>query len=78
MQVVEYDPSRRADVADLMGRVWGKRPTEEELAWFYERNPVRPTSVLLAECGREDGRNDGAQLRPDVESAGNRRRSAWR
>jgi GNAT superfamily N-acetyltransferase len=47
--VVEYDPSRRADVAGLMERVWGERPPEEELAWFYERNPVRPASVLVAE-----------------------------
>ncbi len=53
MRVVEYDPSRRADIADLMGRVWGERPREDELAWFYEQNPVRPASVLLAE---EDGR----------------------
>jgi GNAT superfamily N-acetyltransferase len=40
-----------------MERVWGHRPTEEELAWFYERNPVRPASVLLAE---EDGRTAGS------------------
>ena len=53
MRVVEYEPERRADVADLMGRVWGARPDEEELAWFYERNPVRPASVLL---GEEDGK----------------------
>ena len=53
MQVVEYDPSRRADVAELMERVWGKRPDEAELEWFYERNPVRPASVLL---GEEDGK----------------------
>ena len=53
MRVVEYDASRRADVADLMGLVWGQRPDEEALAWFYEQNPVRPASVLLAE---EDGR----------------------
>ena len=52
MKIVEYDPSRRADVADLMSRVWGERPDEAELEWFYERNPVRPASVLLAE---EDG-----------------------
>ena len=52
VRVVEYDPSRRADVADLMGRVWGERPDESELEWFYERNPVRPASVLL---GEEDG-----------------------
>jgi GNAT superfamily N-acetyltransferase len=36
-----------------MARVWGERPTEAELEWFYERNPVRPASVLL---GEEDGK----------------------
>jgi GNAT superfamily N-acetyltransferase len=49
VKVVEYDASRRADVADLMARVWSERPDEYELEWFYERNPVRPASVLLAE-----------------------------
>jgi GNAT superfamily N-acetyltransferase len=53
VKVVEYDPSRRGDVAELTARVWGERPDEEELAWFYEQNPVRPASVLLAE---EDGK----------------------
>ena len=53
MNVVEYDASRRGDVADLMQRVWGERPDEDELAWFYERNPVRPASVLLAYDGDE-------------------------
>jgi len=53
VRVVEYDATRRADVADLMGRVWGGRPPEDELAWFYERNPVRSASVLL---GEEEGR----------------------
>ena len=53
MEIVEYDPSRRADIADLMGRVWGARPADAELEWFYERNPVRPASVLL---GEEDGK----------------------
>jgi GNAT superfamily N-acetyltransferase len=57
VRIVEYDPSRRGDVADLMGRVWGERPAEEELAWFYERNPVRPASVLI---GEEDGRVAGS------------------
>src|SRR5215510_12985256 len=32
-----------------MGLVWGQRPDEAELAWFYERNPVRPASVVLGE-----------------------------
>lgn len=53
MRIVEYDGSRRAAVAELMGRVWGMQPRESELAWFYEQNPVRPASVLLAEL---DGR----------------------
>jgi GNAT superfamily N-acetyltransferase len=57
VRVVEYDPSRRGDVADLMERVWGERPTEEALAWFYERSPVRPASVLIAE---EDGKTAGS------------------
>jgi GNAT superfamily N-acetyltransferase len=35
-----------------MLRVWGERPGEAELEWFFERNPVRPAEVLLAE---EDG-----------------------
>jgi len=57
VRVADYGPSRRADVADLTARVWGTRPTEAELEWFFERNPVRPASVLL---GEEDGRLVGS------------------
>jgi len=57
VRIVEYGPDRRSDVADLMQRVWGERPTDEELEWSYERNPVRPASVLLAE---EDDRVVGS------------------
>jgi len=57
VRVVEYDPSRRGDVAVLMERVWGNRPPEEALAWFYERSPVRAASVLL---GEEDGKTAGS------------------
>ena len=53
MRIADYGPSRRADVADLMALVWGLRPDVAELEWFYERNPVRPASVLL---GEEDDR----------------------
>ncbi|MBV8394960.1 MAG: GNAT family N-acetyltransferase [Actinobacteria bacterium] len=53
MKVVEYEPARAPAVADLMDRVWGKRPDERELHWLYEDNPVAPAAVLLAE---EDGR----------------------
>jgi len=57
VRVVEYDPSRRGDLAELTARVWGEPPAEGELEWLYERNPVRPASVLIAE---EDGRVAGA------------------
>ena len=40
-----------------MLRVWGKRPDEADLEWFYEKNPVRPALVLLAE---EDDRVVGS------------------
>jgi predicted N-acetyltransferase YhbS len=50
--IVAEGAGRLAELADLHGRVWGERPSEEELAWLYERNPVAPASVLLAE---EDG-----------------------
>jgi GNAT superfamily N-acetyltransferase len=40
-----------------MQRVWGTRPDEARLEWFYERNPVRAASVLL---GEEDGRVVGS------------------
>jgi len=49
VRIAEYGPGRRADVAEVMQRVWGERPPEPELEWRYERNPVRPASVLLAE-----------------------------
>jgi GNAT superfamily N-acetyltransferase len=57
VRVVEYDPTRRGDVARLMSRVWGEQPSEDELAWFLELNPVRPASVLI---GEEDGRTAGS------------------
>jgi GNAT superfamily N-acetyltransferase len=57
VRVVEYDRSRLRDIADLMERVWAKRPDEHELEWFYGGNPIEPASVLL---GEEDGRVVGS------------------
>jgi predicted N-acetyltransferase YhbS len=57
VRVVEYDPERRRELADLTARVWGRRTAEAELEWFYDRNPVGPASVLLAEA---DGRVVGS------------------
>jgi GNAT superfamily N-acetyltransferase len=54
VRIAEYGPHRRADVASLTESVWGERPPEAELEWLYERNPVRPASVLLGED--DDGR----------------------
>jgi GNAT superfamily N-acetyltransferase len=53
VRISQYGPERRGDVADLLGRVWGKAPSVEDLAWLYEQNPVREASVLL---GEEDDR----------------------
>jgi GNAT superfamily N-acetyltransferase len=52
VQITEYGPSRVDELADLVERVSGARPKADELRWFYDRNPVRPASVLL---GEEDG-----------------------
>ena len=52
MRVVEYEASRRGELAGLVERVWGRRADEQELEWFYGGNPVDQASVLLAE---EDG-----------------------
>jgi predicted N-acetyltransferase YhbS len=57
VNIVEGDPSRLGEVADLVERVWGTRADERELAWFYGGNPVGPASVLLAE---QDGVVAGA------------------
>ena len=57
VRVVEYDSSRRSDLAGLVERVWGQRADERELDWFYGGNPVEQASVLLAE---EDGSVVGA------------------
>jgi GNAT superfamily N-acetyltransferase len=57
VRIAEYDRSRLGELADLHGRVWGERPDEAELDWFYGGNPVAPASVLLAE---EDGAVVGA------------------
>ena len=57
MRILEYDASRRSDLADLMERVWRKRSDERELDWFYGGNPVELASVLL---GEEDGRVVGS------------------
>jgi predicted N-acetyltransferase YhbS len=53
VRIVEGDPSRLRELADLTERVWGRSADARELDWFYGGNPAGPASVLL---GEEDGR----------------------
>ena len=69
MRVADYGPSRRADVADLTARVWGTRPTEAELEWFFERNPVRPASVLIHDPKAQWTRRCPVDARPAGDGA---------
>lgn len=48
-----YDAGKRGAVLDLLERVWGDRPDEEEFAWWFERAPAGPALLALAE---DDGR----------------------
>src|SRR5207248_10774935 len=48
-RLVDCGPSRRPYLAVLPAGVCGGRPDEADLECFYDRNPVRPASVLLAE-----------------------------
>lgn len=48
---VRYDSSKREAVLDLLGRVWGERPDEQEFAWWFEESPAGPALLSLAEDG---------------------------
>ena len=48
-RLVEYEPSRQAELFDLMRSVWGEYMDAEEFEWWFERNPVGPRLITLAE-----------------------------
>ena len=52
LSVVPYDPSRRADVTELMRAVWGEWLSDAEFEWWFDANPAGPPLISLAE---EDG-----------------------
>lgn len=46
-----YEAGKRGAVLDLLERVWGERPDEEEFAWWFEQAPAGPALLALAEDG---------------------------
>jgi len=56
IETVAYDPARRAEVFDVLNRVRGYDLDEAEFEWWFERNPVGPRTIALAEdAGRVVG-----------------------
>jgi GNAT superfamily N-acetyltransferase len=52
-RAVDYEPSRRDAVLELLRTVWGRGPEPDEWAWWFEGNPTGPRLFTLAEA---DGR----------------------
>ena len=54
IQIVPYDPARKAEVAELLNICLGEKTTgcrdEEYWTWKHERNPFGQSVMLLAEC----------------------------
>jgi GNAT superfamily N-acetyltransferase len=51
LQTIAYEPSRLDGVLWLFDRVYGEAPSREEFAWWFDRNPVGPRTVFLADDG---------------------------
>ena len=49
--VARYAPDKRAALNGLMDAVWGSHMPDEEFDWWFERNPVGPQLISLAEDG---------------------------
>ena len=48
---VGYEPSRRAELVELMATVWGDPEAGEHVEWWFDESPVEPGVILLAEVG---------------------------
>lgn len=46
---VGYEPSRRAELVELMASVWGDPEAGEHIEWWFDESPVAPGVILLAE-----------------------------
>ncbi len=53
LQTVAYEPSRRAELVELMAEVWGDPEAGEHVEWWFEQSPVRAGVVCLAEVDGE-------------------------
>lgn len=56
METLAYEPSRRADVFDVLEKVRGYEVDPREFDWWFDGNPVGPRTIVLAQ---EDGRVAG-------------------
>jgi GNAT superfamily N-acetyltransferase len=52
-QVVRYTPEKRADLVALLARVGTTQLTDDEFAWWFDRNPAGEGIVSLAVDGGE-------------------------
>ena len=50
---VRYTPERRAALVDLLARVGTTQLSDEEFAWWFDRNPAGEGIVSLAVDGDE-------------------------
>ena len=55
-ETVRYTPERRADLVALLARVGTTQLTDEEFAWWFDRNPAGEGIVSLAVRRRRGGR----------------------
>jgi hypothetical protein len=46
---VPYEPSRRAELVELMATVWDDPAAGEHVEWWFDRSPVEPGVISLAE-----------------------------
>lgn len=70
VESVGYEPSRRAELVDLMATVWGDAEAGEHVEWWFERSPVRPGVIgLRAVDGTLAGTLGGSFLRMTVGGA---------
>jgi GNAT superfamily N-acetyltransferase len=53
LETVRYSPARRDALNRMMDAVWGSHMPDEEFEWWFERNPVGPQLISLAE---DDGK----------------------
>ena len=51
LETAPLAPQRLDDVLALFEKVYGEAPSREEFAWWFDRNPVGPRTVFVAQEG---------------------------